>query len=129
MFKVLIVDDEQDVEPLFVQKFRKELREGKLGFYFAFNGADALAKLRATKPPDVMLVLSDINMPNMTGLELLQTICTEFPSLKVIMVTAYGDDYNFNTAKKYGAYNLMTKPVDFNALKETFEKLNNELSE
>jgi len=123
MIKIMIVDDEQDVELLFTQRFRKELRSGEFKFHFAFNGEDALQYLRTLDPFDLVLVLSDINMPGMTGLELLKIIHTEFPTLKVMMVTAYGDDNNYQTALKTGASDFVTKPVDFNLLKEKIYQL------
>ncbi len=123
MVKIMIVDDEQDVEQLFTQRFRKELRSGEFKFHFAFNGEDALKYLRTLDPFDLVLVLSDINMPGMTGLELLKIIRTEFPTLKVMMVTAYGDDNNFKQATEIGANDFVTKPVDFIALKEKIYKM------
>ena len=92
--KALIVDDEQDVELLFRQRFRKELREGEMAFQFAFSADEALSYLHGLQPFDVVLLLSDINMPGMNGLELLKRVKTDFPTLKVVMVTAYGDDAN-----------------------------------
>lgn len=122
--KVLIVDDEQDVEFLFRQRFRKELRDGDFNFHFAFTAENALNYLKTLKPFDVVLVLSDINMPGMNGLELLRLIKTDFPDLKVIMVTAYGDEANHKTAMGYGADDFITKPVDFNFLKERMGLIN-----
>ena len=122
--KVLIVDDEQDVELLFRQRFRKELREGDFNFHFAFTADNALNYLRTLQPFDVVLVLSDINMPGMNGLELLRLIKSDFPELKVIMVTAYGDEANHRTALTYGADDFITKPVDFNFLKERIRRVN-----
>ena len=116
--KVLIVDDEQDVEFLFRQRFRKEIKEEQFNFHFAFSAESALNYLKTLQPFDVVLVLSDINMPGMNGLELLRLIKTDFPELKVIMVTAYGDDANHQTALGYGADDFITKPVDFKLLKE-----------
>lgn len=125
MTKIMIVDDEQDVELLFRQKFRKELKSGEFDFYFAFNGEDAVSYLRSLHPFDLVLVLSDINMPGMTGLELLRIIRTEFPLLRVMMVTAYGDDSNYGKAMEIGANDFLTKPVDFVLLKEKILKLQN----
>ena len=122
--KVLIVDDEQDVELLFRQRFRKELREGDFNFHFAFTAENALNYLRTLQPFDVVLVLSDINMPGMNGLELLRLIKSDFPDLKVIMVTAYGDEANHQTAMGYGADDFITKPVDFGFLKERMRRVN-----
>jgi CheY-like chemotaxis protein len=116
--KILIVDDEPDVELLFRQRFRKELRDGDYDFQFAFAAESALEYLESLEPFDVVLVLSDINMPGMNGLELLRLIKTRFPELKVIMVTAYGDEANHATANGYGADDFITKPVDFNYLKD-----------
>ncbi len=118
MIKILIVDDEQDVEMLFTQRFRKEVKSNEVMINFAFNGEDALSYLRTLNPFDVVLVLSDINMPGMTGLELLKAIKKDFPTLKVMMVTAYGDDNNYKNAMEFGADDFVTKPVDFNILKE-----------
>ncbi len=124
MIKIMIVDDETDVELLFRQKFRKELKSGEFSFHFAFNGEDAVHYLHMLDPFDLVLVLSDINMPGMTGLELLRIIRTEFPLLRVMMVTAYGDETNYNKAIEIGANDFLTKPVDFILLKEKILKLN-----
>ncbi len=121
--KILVVDDEQDVEMLFRLKFRREIKEHNIDFQFAFSGEDALSYLRSTHPIDVMLILSDINMPGMNGLELIKKIKEMHPELKVMMVTAYGDDKNFEDAKKRGADDFVTKPVDFDLLKERMYKL------
>jgi two-component system response regulator (stage 0 sporulation protein F) len=112
---ILIVDDEKDVEFLYRQKFRKELREGKLTLYFAFSGAEALEQMHKENLP---LVFSDINMPGMTGLELLRIIKSEQPDTKVCMVTAYGDKGSFDKAMEFGADGFFTKPVNFDSLKE-----------
>ena len=120
----MIVDDERDVELLFRQKFRKELKSEEFALHFAFNGEDALHYLRTLDPFDLVLVLSDINMPGMTGLELLKYIRSEFPLLRVMMVTAYGDENNFGKAMAIGANDFLTKPVDFLMLKEKIMKLN-----
>jgi CheY-like chemotaxis protein len=118
MTRILVVDDEPDMELLFKQKFRREIKAGELAFSFAFNGPDALAFLRTLQPLDLVMVLSDINMPGMTGLELLEIIRTDFPALRVMMVTAYGDEKNYNKAMQLGAYDFMTKPVDFSKIRE-----------
>ncbi len=123
MIKMLVVDDEQDVEELFMQRFRKELRNAEVRINFAFSGQDALRFLRTLDPFDLVLVLSDINMPGMTGLELLRIIRVEFPLLKVMMVTAYGDDSNHQSAVSFGASDFVTKPVDFSTLKEKIYSL------
>jgi len=116
--KVMVVDDERDVELLFRQRFRKELREGIVEFYFAFSGDEALDFLHSLKTPDIVLILSDINMPGMTGLELLKTVKTDFAHLRVCMITAYSDERNYKTAMDYGADEYLTKPLDFEKLKK-----------
>jgi CheY-like chemotaxis protein len=116
--KILIVDDEKDVEMLFRQKFRKEIKSGEVEMVFAFSGQEALDILAKEKPPEVMYVFSDINMPGMTGLELLDKVKSRFPSINVSMISAYGDTENYNKAKESGAKEFFTKPIDFNSLKE-----------
>ena len=123
MIKILIVDDEQDVEQLFRQKFRRELKGGEFSFHFAFDGHEAMHFLRTLDPFDLVMVLSDINMPGMTGLEILKTIRSEFPTVRVMMVTAYGDDSNYNKSMENGASEFVTKPVDFALLKEKIIKV------
>lgn len=117
--KILVVDDEKDVKTLFLQRFRKEIRKDELDFMFAFSGEEALEKLK-TMEHEAVLILSDINMPGMSGLQLLEIIKKEFlaPPPVVMMVTAYGDEDNYNTAKELGADDFLTKPVDFKLLKE-----------
>lgn len=122
MIKMLIVDDEHDVEILFKQRFRKEIKSGDVELNFAFSGDDALTYLHSLNPFDLVVVLSDINMPGMTGLELLKIIKTEYKDLRVMMITAYGDENNYKNALSIGADDFMTKPVDFNALKEKILK-------
>jgi CheY-like chemotaxis protein len=121
--KALIVDDEPDVELLFRQRFRKELREGEMVFMFAFSADEALNYLRGLQPFDLVLLLSDINMPGMNGLELLKRVKNDFPTLKVVMVTAYGDDANRQAAQSLGADDFITKPVDFKQLRERIQSL------
>jgi CheY-like chemotaxis protein len=117
--KILVVDDEQDVKTLFQQRFRKEIRKGELNFMFAFSGEEALEVLKDMEQ-EAVLILSDINMPGMSGLQLLEKIKKDFvaPPPIVMMVTAYGDEENYNTAKQLGADDFLTKPVDFKILKE-----------
>lgn len=117
--KILVVDDETDVKVLFEQRFRKEIRNEQVSFVFAYSGEEALSYLSQHKH-EAVLILSDINMPGMSGLELLEQIKHQFlePPPIVMMITAYGDAENFNTAKKLGADDFLTKPVDFNVLKE-----------
>ena len=115
--KIMIVDDEQDVEILFVQKFRKEIKSKQLEVEFAFSGEEALKKLEDSGTPDVVYVFSDINMPGMSGLELLENIKAKFPKIEVSMISAYGDKENYTKAIKSGAKGFFTKPVDFDSLK------------
>jgi CheY-like chemotaxis protein len=115
--KILIVDDERDVEDLFRQKLRKEIRSGQLELVFAFSGQEALDVLGSENPPQVVYVFSDINMPGMSGLEMLAIIKEKFPHIHVSMVSAYGDSENYNKAIKSGAKGFFTKPVDFESLK------------
>jgi two-component system, chemotaxis family, chemotaxis protein CheY len=117
--KILVVDDERDIQTLFEQRFRKEIREKIVNFVFAFSGEDALVYLNKHEH-EAVLILSDINMPGMSGLELLGHIKQKYlkPPPVVMMITAYGDAENYNTAKQLGADDFLTKPVDFNLLKE-----------
>jgi two-component system, response regulator, stage 0 sporulation protein F len=116
--KIMIVDDEKDVEILFRQQFRKEVKEGRVELCYAFSGEEALQYLNATQPPDVVWVLSDINMPGMTGLELLKKLKEHYPDIRVSMITAYGDDQNYKTAISTGAEYYFTKPIDFVQVKK-----------
>jgi len=117
--KILVVDDEQDVKTLFEQRFRKEIKNGEIQLEFAFSGEDALSFMQAHEH-EAVLILSDINMPGMSGLELLRHIKEKYekPPPVVMMITAYGDDENYNQAMQLGADDFLTKPVDFNTLKE-----------
>jgi len=120
--KAMVVDDEKDVELLFRQYFRKEIQQKQIEFVFSFSGEDALQHLHAMKqPPDVMVILSDINMPGMNGLELLQAVKKNFPSIRVSMITAYSDQY-YDAAMQYGAESFHTKPLDFSKLKQELLK-------
>jgi CheY-like chemotaxis protein len=117
--KVLVVDDEKDVQTLFEQRFRKEIKSGEMKFVFAFSGEEALSYLNLHEH-EAVLILSDINMPGMSGLELLAHIKQKYykPPPVVMMITAYGDAENYNTAKELGADDFLTKPVDFTLLKD-----------
>lgn len=123
--KLLVVDDEKDVEMLFMQKFRKEIRSGEIEMVFAFSGREALDILNDNVPPDVVYVFSDINMPGMSGLELLDSIKSNHPKIKVSMISAYGDDENYRRAIDSGAKEFFTKPIDFDTLKNEIKKINN----
>ncbi|MEX2565662.1 MAG: response regulator [Cyclobacteriaceae bacterium] len=116
--KFLVVDDERDVEMLFRQKFRNEIRSGVLELEFAFSGQDALDRLQSTQPPDVLYIFSDINMPGMSGLQLLENVKSQFPQIQVSMISAYGDDENYTKAINSGAKEFFTKPIDFGSLKQ-----------
>lgn len=124
--KMLVVDDEPDLESLILQKFRKKIRDGEYAFVFARNGLDALARLLEHK--DIGIILSDINMPEMDGLTLLAKLNElKNPALRTVIVSAYGDMDNIRTAMNRGAYDFVTKPVDFTDLETTIEKTINEL--
>ena len=116
--KFLVVDDERDVEMLFRQKFRKEIRGGLIDLEFAFSGKEALEMLRNQAPPEVMYIFSDINMPGMSGLELLDEVKSQFPTIQVSMISAYGDSDYHQKAIDSGAKEFFTKPIDFISLKE-----------
>lgn len=121
--KILVVDDETDIKTLFEQRFRKEIRTGEMEFAFAFSGEEALAYIN-NHEHEVVLILSDINMPGMSGLVLLEKIKHLFavPPPIVMMITAYGDSENYSKAMQLGADDFLTKPVDFNLLKEKLKK-------
>lgn len=121
--KFLVVDDERDVEMLFRQKFRKEVRSGQIELEFAFSGSEALERLENQQPPDIVHIFSDINMPGMTGLELLEKVKTRYPEIKVSMISAYGDDDNYNRAINSGAKEFFTKPINFDTLKQEMNNL------
>lgn len=125
MKKILVVDDEKDVQILFQQRFRKEIKSGDMKFVFAFSGEEALTILKELEQ-EAVLILSDINMPGMSGLELLEKIKTKYdnPPPVVMMITAYGDEENYNTAKTLGADDFLTKPVDFTLLKDKLKTQN-----
>ena len=117
--KILVVDDERDIQILFEQRFRKEIRNKQIEFEFAFSGEEAL-KYLDDHGQEAVLILSDINMPGMSGLELLSRIKKKKynPPPVVMIITAYGDAENFNTAKELGADEFLTKPLDFTLLKQ-----------
>ena len=113
----MVVDDELDVEALFRQRFRKEIREEKIDFHFAFSGEEALQHLSTASAADIVLILSDINMPGISGIELLKQIKEKYSHLKVFMITAYDDKEKYDKAFFYGAEEYLTKPIDFEKLK------------
>ena len=120
---ILIVDDEADVADLFRQRFRREARQGTYVLHFASSGEEALDKIATGIEPQLIVILSDINMPVMDGLELLREVKTRRPDLPVMMVTAYGDDERRRLAGEYGAAEFITKPVDFDFLKTQLRDL------
>ena len=120
---ILVVDDESDVAELFRQRFRREVRQGLYVLHFARSGDAALAMLGDGFRPQLIVILSDINMPGMDGLALLREIKRQRPDLPVIMVTAYGDDDRRRKADEYGAAAFVTKPVDFDSLKQQLRQL------
>jgi CheY-like chemotaxis protein len=117
--KILVVDDEKDIQDLFLQRFRKEIREVEMEFAFAFSGEQALGYMEK-HVHEAVLILSDINMPGMSGLELLRQLKQKYaaPPPVVMMITAYGDDENYRQAMLLGADDFLTKPLDFNLLRE-----------
>ena len=114
---IVIVDDERDVKALFEQRFRREVRQGLLQLHFAFSGEEALALLSHRGVADIVLILSDINMPGMNGLELLKVVKEQYPRLKVYMITAYDDADSRQRAVEYGCDDYLTKPIDFTVLR------------
>ena len=120
MAKILVVDDETDLEILIKQKFRKEIRQKEYEFLFAINGVDALQKL--LEDPEVDIVLSDINMPEMDGLTLLTKLNELSPLIQAVIVSAYGDMENIRTAMNRGAFDFITKPINFKDLTLTMDK-------
>ncbi|MFS2188545.1 response regulator [Mucilaginibacter sp. Mucisp84] len=122
--KILVVDDEADVQPLFLQRFRKEIKSGEVEFNFALSGEEALHFLE-DHHSQVILILSDINMPGMSGLELLRNIRHNYekPPPVVMMITAYGDDENYKQSMELGADDFLTKPLDFSNLKDKLKHL------
>lgn len=123
--KILVVDDETDVQFLFEQRFRREIRGGTMAFAFANSGEAALTYL-GDHGTEAVLILSDINMPGMSGLELLRRIRSSqaVPPPVVMMITAYGDQQNHDMAMEYGADDFLTKPIDFAQLKDKLTHLN-----
>ena len=120
---ILVVDDESDVAELYRQRFRREVRQGTYAMHFANSGEDALDKLDGGVEPNLIAILSDINMPGMDGLELLREVKQRRPDLPVMMVTAYGDDERRRRASDLGASEFLTKPVDFDQLKARLRRM------
>lgn len=120
--RIMIVDDEPDAQELFRQNFRREIRKGVYAFDFALSGEEALEVLKGQTPPEVIMVLSDINMPGMSGIELLSEIRKTWPEVGVFMITAYGDDTTESRVRDLGAVHFLTKPVDFETLKDNLSR-------
>ena len=118
---ILVVDDEPDVEALFRQQFRRDLKSGRFTMEFAPSAPDALARIAAITDPSLILILSDINMPGMSGLEMLPKVRVERPDVPVIMITAYGDPETRRKAIEGGATGLLTKPIDFALLRDEID--------
>ncbi len=116
--KVMVVDDEIDVQTLFQQQFRREIKDGKIAFRFAFSGEEALRYLEQRGLADLVLILSDINMPGMSGIELLKRLKAKYAGIKVFMITAYDDGDNLREAELHGSEGYVVKPIDFAILKQ-----------
>ena len=126
-YKILVVDDEPDLEPLMLQRMRRPIRSGKYEFIFAGDGLEALQKLREND--DIDMVVSDINMPKMDGLTLLEQIPKIDPDIRAVIVSAYGDMENIRTAMNRGAFDFVTKPIDFKDLQVTIDRTLSHLEE
>jgi len=118
---ILVVDDEPDVEALFRQQFRRDLRAGRFQMEFAPSASDALRLASEVRDPSLILILSDINMPGMSGLDMLPKVRAEHPDVPVIMITAYGDAETRRKAIERGAIGLLTKPIDFALLRQQID--------
>jgi CheY-like chemotaxis protein len=119
---VLVVDDEPDVESLFRQQFRREIRAGRFAMDFASSGMQAIERIKQVEEGSLILLCSDINMPGMTGLELLPHVKAMLPDLPIVMITAYGDASTLRRAKEAGADGVFGKPIDFSALKAEIDQ-------
>ncbi len=119
-YRILMVDDESDIEPLVLQRMRRKIRSGEYSFVFARNGVEALEMLKEDR--DIDIVISDINMPEMDGLTLLEQIPKVDPNVRAVIVSAYGDMTNIRTAMRRGAFDFILKPIDFDDLDVTIER-------
>jgi|ERR1700722_3735624 CheY-like chemotaxis protein len=120
--QILVVDDEPDVADLFRQQFRRELRSGRFKMDFALSASEALDRVAVTEPTSLIFIFSDINMPGMTGLQLLPKVRALRPNVPVVMITAYGDEDTRRRASEGGAVDLVTKPIDFDALRQRIDQ-------
>jgi len=125
MKQILVVDDESDVQELFEQQFEEEIEKGMYKFSFAHSAVEALTYLRSQAQSDLILIFADINMPDMTGFELLKVIKKEMPDRKVVIVTAYDDATNRQQAKMYGAEGFLAKPISFLSIKDIVKQYSN----
>jgi adenylate cyclase len=121
MLSILMVDDEADIDILTIQKFRKEIQAGRYHFMFARHGQQALDTIK--QHPEITLVVTDINMPQMNGYELLLNLKKHYPAIKTIIVSAYGDTDSIELARKGGAEGFINKPIDFLQLKQSIDQL------
>jgi CheY-like chemotaxis protein len=119
---ILVVDDEPDIESLFRQQFRRDVRSGRFIMEFAASAPEALERAKAISDPSLILILSDINMPGMSGLEMLPKVKAARPNVPVIMITAYGDEATRKKAMALGAAGLLTKPIDFGCLRQEIDQ-------
>jgi CheY-like chemotaxis protein len=119
---ILVVDDEPDVEHLFRQQFRHDIRSGRFVMEFARSAPEALERAKTIADPMLILILSDINMPGMSGLEMLPKVKAARPNVPVIMITAYGDEATRKKAAQLGAAGLLTKPIDFSLLRQEIDQ-------
>ena len=119
---IVVVDDEPDVESMFRQHFRRDFRSGRFVMEFALTAQAALKQMRTIPDPSLILILSDINMPGMTGLEMLPKVKKERPNVPVVMITAYGDEATRKKATELGAAGLLPKPIDFSLLRQEVDK-------
>jgi CheY-like chemotaxis protein len=119
---IVVVDDEPDVAEMFKQQFRRDLRSNHFVMEFALSAPAALEQVKAIPDPSLILILSDINMPGMTGLEMLPKVKAERPNVPVIMITAYGDEATRKRAAELGASGLLPKPIDFSLLRQEIDK-------
>jgi CheY-like chemotaxis protein len=119
---IVVVDDEPDVESMFRQQFRRDLKSGRFLMEFALSAPAALEQVRAIPDPSLILILSDVNMPGVTGLEMLPKMKAERPNVPVIMITAYGDEATRKKATELGAAGLLPKPIDFSLLRQEIDQ-------
>jgi len=119
---ILVVDDEPDIESLFRQQFGRDVRSGRFIMEFAASAPEALERAELISDPSLILILSDINMPGMSGLEMLPKVKAARPNVPVIMITAYGDEATRRKAAELGAAGLLTKPIDFNCLRQEIDQ-------